>query len=301
MNYFTAILSVLLLPSLCFASKQGDIKQGNKLYHQGKYEAAADKFNDALKKDSDSDIINFNLGAALYKKGDYPAAVEHFQQSFLGDDKIIQTKAHYNLGNSLYKSGVAKENTDLNAAVQSLEQALGYYEKVMAADQKDEDAKFNYEFVKKELERLKEKLKRQQQEQKNQQSKQDQKDQSQKSGQEQSQENKEQQQNQSSEESQSQGQEAQAQKQQQEEKEIQAAAEQKQTQENQNKKEEQQQSSQSTEQKDSSKQAAVLKPGDLSDKEAQMLLEDYQQTEEPRGLLNLRLQRGREREVEKDW
>jgi len=284
---------ILFYSPSCFASKQGDIKQGNKLYHQGKYEAAADKFNDALKKDSDSDIINFNLGAALYKKEEYPKAVEHFQKSLLSDDKVIQTNAHYNLGNSLYKSGIGKEDTDLKTAIQSLQEAAGHYEKTLSVDTKDQDAQFNYEFVKKELERLKEKLKQQQRKQQKPEDKEEKSEQH--SGhQEQSQQQK------SQDAHETQGHGAKEQEKQQEQEEIQTQADQKQTQESQNKKEEQS-GSQSPEQADSGKQTAVLKPGELSDKEAQMLLENYQQTEEPRGLLNLRLQRGREKEVERDW
>jgi len=315
MRCLSALVCILFFSTLCFASKQGDIKQGNKLYQQGKYEAAADKFNDALKKDADSDIINFNLGAAFYKKEDYPKAVEHFQKSLLSDDKAIQTKAHYNLGNSLYKAGVAKENSDLNTAVQSLEQSLDHYEKAMAADDKDKDAKFNYDFVKKELERLKEKLKQQQEEQKNQQSQQDQKDQSQKSEQ-QSPENKEQQQDQQSQESQqpeSQQQDSQQQKAQQEEAESKESQEQNQPSPSENEENKQEQSVQEKEgsqgqKEDSQKQdegssqnISGQSARELTEQEAQMLLREYQQNEEPKGMLNLRLQRGQEREVEKDW
>ncbi|MBF0569912.1 MAG: hypothetical protein HQL18_03980 [Candidatus Omnitrophica bacterium] len=79
------------------------------------------------------------------------------------DDKKAANKVHYNLGNALYKAGTAREDKDIQAAIKSLEEALPHYEKVMAADPKDKDAPVSHDFVKKEIERLKKKMQEQKQ------------------------------------------------------------------------------------------------------------------------------------------
>ncbi len=141
----------------------GKVGEGNKLFERGDYGQAAEKYKEALKKDQNSDIINFNLGTALYKNKEYDQAVEQLQRSLLSDDEKLRGKAGYNLGNALYKSGIAREKSDLPKAIQSLEQSLKNYERTLAVDKEDKDARYNYEFVKKELERLKKKQEQQQQ------------------------------------------------------------------------------------------------------------------------------------------
>ena len=122
------------------ASVAGQVKQGNEFYQSGNYDQSAQKYSEALAKEPESDVVNFNLGTALYKKGEYEKAITHLQQSLLSEDKSLQQKAHYNLGNGLYKNGIARENEDINFAIGSLEQSLKQYEQSMSLDAKDEDA-----------------------------------------------------------------------------------------------------------------------------------------------------------------
>ena len=102
-----------------------------------------------------------------------PRQFEEMIFAILSDDQKIQDKAQFNLGNAYYKFGAGKEQLNLQDAINDLEKSMTHYEKVLGRPQKDSDAQSNYEFVKKELERLKQK----QQEQKDQ--KQDQKQQNQ--------------------------------------------------------------------------------------------------------------------------
>lgn len=295
MRYLGSLLFILFFPFLCFAAKEQDVKVGNELYQKGKYAAAADKYTEALTKAPDSDIINFNLGAASYKKEDYPSAVNYFQKSLLSDDKALQTKAHYNLGNTLYKWGIGQEDSQLSFAMGTLEQALGHYEKTLAADLKDEDARANYEFVKKELERLKTK----QQEQQKQQTKNEQEKQGQ--AQEQPQPAQESQAQQSQEKHQ-QAQQQQAPFQQGQAKDNEPSV---QIPEQFGQKESQgevaQENKEDKNKGQTTDQASVTKAGELTAQEARMLLENYQQTEEPKGLLNLIIPQRHQREVQRDW
>ncbi|MFQ5681058.1 MAG: tetratricopeptide repeat protein, partial [Candidatus Omnitrophota bacterium] len=111
------------------------------------------------------EIIHYNLGAALYKKRQYAKAIEEFTRALTTDDRNLEAKANYNLGNSKYSLARSKENTDLSQAVSLHREALEYYRRAIELDNKDKDAKYNYEFTQRHLKALLDKLKQQQQKQ----------------------------------------------------------------------------------------------------------------------------------------
>ncbi len=271
-----AFLSVLCLLISCgvvqAASPKRDIKEGNRYYQDGDYAASREKYTAALEKVPESDIVNFNLGTAFYKEEDYEQAVDHLQKVLLSDDEELKKSAHYNLGNALYRFGMMSVEEDVDLAVSSLEKSLSQYERALSLDKDDKDAKHNYEYVRTELIRLK-----QQQDQKQCDLPKDKKDQ--------------QQQDKPSREEQ----EKQQQQQQQDE----------------SGEEEQQQHKKSghesgqEDQEDYNKQnetgADPKNAEELTSKEAQMLLESYQQAEEPKNLLNVLMKSKDTRPVLKDW
>jgi len=275
---------LLLIPTNAMAiSKRRVVKQGNALFVEGDFEASVDKYTEALKQDEESDIINFNIGTALYKTGEYKDTIRFLQKSLLSDNDDVKQKASYNLGNTLYKYGVGLEDSNIDAAITSLEKSLGQYENSLNILPDDEDARFNYDFVKKELERLRRKKeeKKKQQQQKKQQNKQDrEKDQSQKNDQDQK--DKEQKDQEST----------QSQKSEKHKKEKQ--------------KENQDKSQGSTGEQDeedleSKGGDAYVEQEEMTKEEAEMLLNEYQQKEEPQGLLNFAPSTIREQTVTKDW
>lgn len=164
-NIILISLSVLaIVNSTCFAatSAKKNVKEANRLYKQGKLDEALQKYNDASVTLPDSDIVNFNMGTALYKKEDYQKAIDSFTKALTSDDKKIEADALYNLGNCKYKLGKLKENTDLSSTVALLRESLDYYKRAVELDQKNTDARFNHEFVERELKVLLDKLKQQQ-------------------------------------------------------------------------------------------------------------------------------------------
>jgi Ca-activated chloride channel family protein len=147
----------------CYAaSLQQNVKAANKLYQQKKLDEALQKYNEAGLAMPDSALINFNMGAALYKKEDYQKAIDAFTKALTSEDKKIEADALYNLGNCKYKLGKLKENTDLSGTVALLRESLDYYKRAVELDQKNTDARFNHEFVERELKVLLDKLKQQQ-------------------------------------------------------------------------------------------------------------------------------------------
>ena len=288
-TFFYTVIIISLLASPCYAGPQAkkQIKKGNVLYNNGEFSEALERYEEALLDAPDSDIVNFNLGTALYKVEDFTRATEHFQRSLVSDNESIEQKASYNLGNAKYKFGISKEETDLPGAVELLKQSLRHYEHAMEFDSEDEDAKHNYEFVQKELKRLEEKLQQQKEEQQNQQEKKDEEEKEEDSQQQQGQQQQSQQ-DQSGDDS--------------------GEQQEPQQPEESDKEEGESQDSQSQKEKEEQKEGASQQgaeqsqqTGEMSEEEAAMLLEGYRNEEEPRGLYKGRIPTQGMPKVLKDW
>lgn len=265
--------------SSAFAGIAGSVREGNKLYVQGEYQDALQKYNQALQKKKESDIINFNAGTAAYKMGEHEQSQGYFQKALLSEDSELKQKAHYNLGNVLYRSaeGVGLKNPQ--AAVPFLEKSLAQYEQALEIDSKDEDVKFNYDFVKKVLEKVKEQIEKQKQQCNNPEKSEEGKQKQEQEGEERKAKNEEKRQEEQE------GEERKA-----------KSEEEKNASEPRNSR---------TQEKDfigKEDRGAGEQRDDqnLSEREAQMRLSDYKNNEEPEGMLNLR---GKfdTRVVEKDW
>jgi Ca-activated chloride channel family protein len=271
------ILIVSFSISPCFADAQPKkgVKKGNILYNKGEFEKALRQYEEALIDSPDSDIVNYNLGTALYKTEDYEAALEHFEKSLVTDNQSLEQKASYNLGNAAYKYGITQKESDLQRAVSLLKKSLHHYEHALELDPEDDDAKYNYELVKKELERLEEKLKQQKQQTVMSQEKED----TRKEEKPQKQEAKE--------------------KQQKREQVVEEAEKS----ESEQKSDEQLQIEQPSEKEsEEEKQARQSESAEeMSEKEAKMLLDSYRQEEEPRVLFREKAPLRGLPEVLKDW
>ncbi len=160
-------------------------RRGNALYQQQQYTDAALLYQEAL-MDVQGDgpgvvhsgLLN-NLGASLFRQGEFEAAASAFTGSLrMASDPADAARANYNAGNSA-------------AMQQQLEAALDAYRSALIIDPENEDAKYNYEFVKRQLEEQ-----QQQQNDENQENQEQNQDQRQNQDQQQNQdENQEQQQN----------------------------------------------------------------------------------------------------------
>jgi len=310
----SVLLSLSCASQIEAASPKRAIKEGNLLYEQGDYIASEKKYKEALEKDSESDIINFNVGAVLYKKEEYGEAMDHFQKVYLSEDDQLKQKAYYNSGNALYKIGISEERRgSATAAIPHVEQSLKQYDRALGIDEHDEDTKHNYAFVQKELKRLKEIQKQEQQEddqeedsEQSEDQEQQQGEQSQNSQEQKGQKGQEQQQGQQSQNSQEQqGQEGQEQQQQQGQQQEQGNEQEGQQQGQQA---EQQDLDQGQGQKDREEGNNQQNTGtqsqsasELTPQEALMLLERYQQSEEPKQPLTMQPKVNNSSPVLNDW
>ena len=275
-----AFLLIILIfsPGLAYAKDDAAslTAKANRLYKEGKYDQALSLYSRALIVSPDSVRLNFNIGAANYKKGDYEKAAGYFEKAALTEDKLLESKANYNSGNSQYKSAKLKEDIDLEAAVRLMRQSLEHYKRAMELNGKDEDVKINHDIAEKELKAMLEKFKKQPQDK-------------------QSSQNKGQCPNPQQSESGNQGKgDADKQKAQAEKKEAQGENKESQNAQEAEKKEARE------EDKQESVKAAPEKAKEMSEQEAMMLLEGQRQDENLGGQIR-DTQKGGQEEVEKDW
>jgi Ca-activated chloride channel family protein len=109
--------------------------------------------------------VQYNGGVTAYRSNDFTTAASAFEQATAAKDRELQRRAFYNLGNTSYRLGEA----DPTKAQPLWERAIKSYETALALDPKDEDAKFNQDYVKKKLEELKKQQEQQKQQQEQQQ------------------------------------------------------------------------------------------------------------------------------------
>ena len=154
-----AVALLMLLCSSVFATAPGI-----NAYQQGKFEDAYKEFQDTLKSHPQSraeDELQFDSGAAAYKLKDYNKALESFSQALLTPDTGLQSKGHYNLGNTLYQRGEMQKSDDKKLS--DWTNALDHYEQTLKLDPQNKEAKDNYEYVKRKIDELKNKKEQQQQ------------------------------------------------------------------------------------------------------------------------------------------
>ena len=236
---YPAVLALLLWPAVSFGSPASALRE----YQAGKYDQALKEYEQLLKRKSDDPRLHFNTGAAAYRNRQFEAAAKQFNETLSSPDLKLQGQAYYNEGNALYHLG--EQNPDSKKRTEVWEKAIQDYQSSLKLSPKDTDARFNYEFVKKKLEELKQQQQQSKQDKNDKQDKQDDK------------QNQDQQQNQQQEDKQKQQDQQQQQQdqQKQEQQQQQAKQDQKQDSSQQQKADQQKQQDQSEKEKQAGKQS----------------------------------------------
>ncbi len=114
-------------------------RQANRAFQEGDFEQAELLYREILERDPESPRILFNLGNALAYQGKFEESIEAFQQyQELVSDPAAHAPAEYNMG---YLYGI-----DGN-----IREALRHFHDAIDMDPSDEDAKFNYELLRRRL------------------------------------------------------------------------------------------------------------------------------------------------------
>ncbi|MEY2561875.1 MAG: Ca-activated chloride channel [Verrucomicrobiota bacterium] len=142
-----------LLASVAFGAAPG-----LDAYRQGQFPEAFQEFEKMLKEHPEThatDKIEFDAGAAAYKMKDYAKALNSFSQALLSPDAGLQSRSHYNLGNTLYQRGDTQKKDE--EKLKDWTNALQHYEQSLKIAPDNKEAKENLEYVKRKIEELKRK------------------------------------------------------------------------------------------------------------------------------------------------
>ena len=128
---------------------RADVQEGNRLYREGRYDEAHERYLEALRDAPDSPVIRFNDANALYQSDEFARAVDAYRGAIEAADPVLEAQAWYNLGNALYRQ-------------QQVEGALEAYKQALRRNPGDTDAKHNLEVA---LEQLQQQQQQEQQQQ----------------------------------------------------------------------------------------------------------------------------------------
>lgn len=137
--------------------------EAQKAYDKGDYAQALEGYAKEAEKKPENALLRFNLGTAAYRAKKYEQAAESFNSALKTDELSLQEKAYYNRGNALFRAGEESLNANEQATIKYWEEALHSFESASRLKPDDEDAAYNYRFVKKKLDELKKQQQNQQQ------------------------------------------------------------------------------------------------------------------------------------------
>ena len=109
--------------------------KGMDLFNNGNYKEAAEYYSSILKERGEDNAASFNLGASQYYMEDNVSALKMFEQALGSKDRMLQSKALYNMARILQ---------DQN----ELDKSLSLYKKSLELNPSDIDSKINYELLK---------------------------------------------------------------------------------------------------------------------------------------------------------
>jgi Ca-activated chloride channel homolog len=152
----TAFLILFLLPTVVKASPAKAMNE----YNSGEFDKALKEYQQALQKKKDDPRLNYNAGAAAYREDKFDQAGKYFDKSISAENIKLQERGYYNMGNVLYRVGERLEDKDKKK--EAWRTALTNYDRTLKLNAADEDARFNYEFVKRKIEELEQEQQQQQ-------------------------------------------------------------------------------------------------------------------------------------------
>jgi Ca-activated chloride channel family protein len=164
--YVPTILLVSLALSLSLSPAHvahASVASAEDAYKKGDYAAAAKEYAEAAQRDPKKSELQFNVGTAAYRVGEFQQAAQAFQSSISrgvsADPERLaeQEDAYYNLGNTLYRSGEKTVDSARQQTLDTWAQAVKAYDSALELRPNDADSKFNRDFVKRKIDELKQK------------------------------------------------------------------------------------------------------------------------------------------------
>jgi len=116
------------------------------------YKEASEQFSqaaDLARTDKELDPAQpyFNLGDAWFQQGDWAHATMAYKNVLESQNTELQSKAYFNLGITHFLTDMTNEAPTFEDVIGRIDQSMSYYEKAMMLNDRDEDAKINYELM----------------------------------------------------------------------------------------------------------------------------------------------------------
>lgn len=157
------------------ASARDAVRLGNRLYADGQYAEAVNKYNEAAVEQPEALVPKFNKANSYYRLDDLGEAIDLYQEVAAGSkDMTLVARAKYNLGNCFFQRGAKQRDSDLHKALQDMETSITYWRGVLDIDPQNEKAARNIEVARLTIKDILDQIKKQQQEQQQQQDQQSQ-------------------------------------------------------------------------------------------------------------------------------
>jgi Ca-activated chloride channel family protein len=140
-----------------------------KAYAKGDFVTAERDYSAAAQRNPKSPALQYDVGTAAYRAGQYPQAAAAFQASLgvgqSADSRRLaeQDNTYYNLGNTLYRTGQRSEQSSPQETIRTWTQAVQAYDAALQLRADDADSKFNRDLVMRKLDELKKKQSQQDQ------------------------------------------------------------------------------------------------------------------------------------------
>lgn len=147
---YKAILQVLLALTMAQTvyadSARVATLQGNRLYMQGNFNEAINKYDQALVESPEALRPKFNKANSYYKLDDLSQAMDLYREvAAESKDMGLVARAKYNLGNSYFQQGTKQRDSDLQKAVDDLKTAIGSWRGTLDLEPENKKAAKNIE------------------------------------------------------------------------------------------------------------------------------------------------------------
>ncbi len=170
-------LNIILIPaflSLALQTASGSpaavaVRQGNKLYADGRYNEAIKKYDEALVESPQALEPKFDKAASYFRLDDTAPAIELYKQAAAESRNMsLVAKAKYNLGNCYFVEGTKQKDSDLQKALDDMRTGIENWRAVLEIEPDNEKAAKNIEVAQLTIKDIMDRIHKQQQKQKQQ-------------------------------------------------------------------------------------------------------------------------------------